>query len=163
MSDDLWEWRWRNWLRWCRDNQLHRGRCLSAEGVWYGPQGAGCPTGWGDYHESALPDRPDPVDLVEALLLNRAFISMEDGIRRTIKLLFFSPHRDSKVARRLKCRVVDLPMKAIWAKTCLRNRLQFILSKRRIKRVTDPAGNGYSALRGAFAFEKGCCAQGASR
>lgn len=159
MGDAVWEHRFVNWLRWCRASGTHQARAGSAEGEWFGPQGAGCPTGWGDYNEAHLPARCEPVDVNDALKVNRAFISLGGQIRRAIKLLYFSGLRDAWIARKLGCRIVDLPLKAIWGKTVLRNCLTFYESKHRVSTHLSYlqfgyAGNGQSALRGAFASLK---------
>lgn len=105
--------RFANWLRWCRSGgvRVFALECESIEHVYAGPQGKGCPTGWGDYDESSLPKRsiPEPIDMDDGALLNRVYVyELDPRPRKVIKVIWFERLRPEAKARKLECKPDEL-------------------------------------------------------
>lgn len=119
--------RFTNWIYWCSGRVvLPAVRAISAEAAWSGPQGKGCPTGWGDYDITSLPPRPirPRVDPHDALDLQRAYVRLPAWDRLAIKLIWFSPKlRDQEIARRLNTHHTRLQDAARAAREALRRRV----------------------------------------
>lgn len=135
--------RFRNWLRWC----IHEGNdepdetCGSAEGAWKSPQI------WEpDPQERNL---INPVDIWDALKVQRAFYGLPELQRRTIKFLHFKKWRRQWVAQKLGCCEADLSEKLYIAKRMLSNRLDMVDCKAHHARKLD-TGNRGTALLGAI-------------
>lgn len=120
--------RFENWLRWCREGSGEpMERCGSAEGGWDSPQ---------------VWDAPEPnmrllmpVNVPDAVLVNRAYVKMAGEWRRVLKIVYFRPHwRDQWKAQKIGCRVSEIADRALKARLMLRNLLAFSE-----KRVENPA------------------------
>ena len=73
--------RFKNWVRWANQTGYHQARVASAEGAYRSPQ---C---W-DEKEPPLPQ----CNILDAWLLNSAYLYSPSKVRRTIKILVFRPH-----------------------------------------------------------------------
>jgi len=81
------------------------------------------------------------VDLVDALLLNRAYLGLTVGQRNAIKWVYFFRHwRLEWIARKLGCRRDDLGEKVASARLAMANRVAFlegrVYKSRRLMRET---------------------------
>lgn len=150
-----------NWRRWCIARGHYQARAGSAEGGYSSPQGKGQPSGWGDYVLSPLPSITQlPIDVVDAIQVNRAFAGLAARARRVIVVIWFRSHwRPSWQAQKIQCRVVDLSDKAHWAKLCLANHLNRIEGRGRLTPATHNSGSlretVMSRLGTAFSLSKG--------
>lgn len=121
------EQRFVNWLAWCAGRVMLPGiRAISAEAGWIGPQGKGCPTGWGDYDISSLPPKPPRirVDAQDGLEVNRAYIQLPEQDRLAIKLTWFKQLRPQRAAQIIGCHHTKLHEIAHRAKDRLRELAQ---------------------------------------
>ena len=125
MSDDLlWNWRWKNWLRWCVSNPRLSGHCGSIEYRYKSPQA--------DVWDPPEP-KPQPIDSKDAVIVNRAFTYLDARNQRIIKVIYFCSHwRASWQAQKIGCKVADLSERAYQARRALRNLLQLQESKARV-------------------------------
>lgn len=145
MSATGFEGRFRNWVRWCLEGhpEPHEA-CGSAEGNWKSPQ----------VWEPDPPGRNqiDPVDIWDALVVQRAFYGLPELHRRTIKFLHFKVHwRRSWIAQKLGCHHTDLDERLRIAKRMLNNRIDMLDSKAHIARNSEHllTGNRRFAAAGA--------------
>ena len=132
--------RFKNWLRWCAD---HAGEphnpCGSAEGKWRSPQ---------HWH----PEEPSyaklhPVDVVDALVVNRAYVAMQDYDRRVVKYVYFRQHwRPSWMASKLGCHYTQIYGKLSDAKMRMRIILDKLDEKEYFSRRSPVAGNRHAPL-----------------
>ena len=127
--------RFKNWLRWCSD---HAGEphspCGSAEGRWHSPQ----------IWEPDVPGRNmlNPVDVVDAVLVNRAYVALRDYDRRVLKYVYFRQHwRPSWMAQKLGCHYTQIYSKLLDAKARMRTILDTIDEKEYFSRRSPVAGN----------------------
>ena len=106
--------------------------CVSVESAYTSGQGVGCPTGWGDYGESALHaiGIRREVDLSDALLLNRAYLGLTERQRNAIKWVYFFRHwQMSWIARKLGCGKSEIAEKVAGARLAMSNRVDQLESK----------------------------------
>lgn len=119
--------RFENWLRWCREGYREPGdRTGSAEGNWNSPQ----------VWETPDPDMGliSPINIPDAVMLNRAYVRMAGEHRRVLKIVYFRPHwRASWKAQKMGCRIAEIGEKAYRSKKVMQNTLAFLE-----KRVQNP-------------------------
>lgn len=138
------ETRFRNWLRWCYEGVREPDdTCGSAEGRWKPPQ-----TWEPDPLERHL---IDPVDVWDALDVQRAFYGLPELQRRTIKFLHFKKWKRKWVAQKLGCCEADLSEKLHIAKRMLKNRLDRLDSRAHHSRKLDTGNRGTASLGAVFA------------
>jgi hypothetical protein len=80
---DSFEARFGNWVRWCVQRGLYRGRAGSVEGAYRSPQ-----------HWDPPEPRPPTIDLVDALTVNRGYTRLAELApyhAKVIKTLVFNP------------------------------------------------------------------------
>lgn len=90
--------RFRNWLRWCKQKGFRRSQAGSVEGLYRSGQV------W-------EPEEPtgEPVDVVDAQEVDRAYVALDERSRRIIKILYFREHwKPQWQAQKLGCLVDDL-------------------------------------------------------
>lgn len=126
MQKPEFETRFRNWLRWCKEGHPEpHEQCGSAEGNWKSPQI------WEpDPLERNL---VDPIDIWDALEVQRAFYGLPEVNRRTIKLIHFRPKwRRSWIAQKLGCHQSQLEERLSISKKMLSNRLEVMAFAHRV-------------------------------
>ena len=102
------EWRFENWLRWCRLGGLRGRRCGSAEGGYRSPQV------W--WPEGA---RGEGVDVVDAVEMNRSYWGLPVRVRRVVQVLWFRGWwRPQWQAQKLGVHWTKLGELGHWAKRC---------------------------------------------
>lgn len=68
-----------------------------------------------------------PVDVNDAVMVNRAFVRLAGEQRRVLKIVYFRPHwRASWKAQKIGCRVVEIGERALRARLMLANVLAFM-------------------------------------
>lgn len=127
--------RLKNWLRWCAD---HAGEphspCGSLEGRYRSPQV------W--FPEEPSYAKLHPVDVVDAVLVNRAYVAMQDYDRRVLKYVYFRRHwRPSWMAQKLGCHYTEIYGKLSLAKMRMRIILDTIDEKEYFSRRSPATGN----------------------
>lgn len=113
MLDERFMERLRNWLRWCKQKGFRRSQAGSIEGLYRSGQV------W-------EPEEPhgEPVDVVDAAEVDRAYVALDDRSRRVIKILYFRDHwKPAWQAQKLNCRAADLDALRVAALRCLMVRL----------------------------------------
>lgn len=84
IEDAVFATRFSNWVRWCNQKGLYQGRCGSIEGAYRSPQ-----------HWDPPEPRPQPIDELDAVLVNRAFTHLAQLSPRNanvIKIVVFRPY-----------------------------------------------------------------------
>ena len=84
LKTDPFEVRFQNWVRWCNQKGLYRGRVGSAEGDWRSPQIWDPPE-----------PRPEPINDPDAVEMNRAYTQLAmtaPTYARAIQVLVFRPY-----------------------------------------------------------------------
>lgn len=108
--------RFKNWVRWCWEWNIHYGKVGSAEGNYRSPQ----------IWEMPGP-RPVPTDHLDAYLLNQAFVELDEQTRRTIKILVFRPHlRPQWQAQKIGCHYTMLEERLKAAKLLMAQQVGFM-------------------------------------
>lgn len=140
---EIFEGRFKNWVRWCRASHIHNGRCGSAEGGWRSPQ----------VWESPGP-RPGELDDLDAVKLERVFTSelVRDFYRRAIKLWYFKRWRAEWVARKLRIRPDDIPLVLEQAKLNFFDAVDFCENGTKLAEVSDGGKHRERPVGAAFAF-----------
>jgi hypothetical protein len=119
IDNNLFEYRFQNWLHWCQLKGIYHGKAGSAEGRYRSPQ-------------TWEPQNPKPawliaMDVNDAVLLNRAYSQLGDRTRRTIKVLFIKTGwRPQWQAQAIGCHWKELDERGHQAKRMMENRLRQI-------------------------------------
>lgn len=111
------EQRWLNWIRWCVQKGLYRGRAGSVEGAYRSPQ-----------HWDPPEPRPPTIDVLDAILVNRAYVRLamlSPSNAKVIQILVFHPYiRPTRQAQILGTHYLQLDKLLDQAKTMLSNQLR---------------------------------------
>lgn len=116
------DWRFNNWLHFCKLKGIYHGKAGSAEGRYRSPQI------W-------EPQNPKPAWLItldenDAVLVNRAYSQLADKTRRVIKVIWIKTWwRPQWQAQAIGCHWTKLDEAGYRAKKMLENRLNFIEKK----------------------------------
>jgi hypothetical protein len=109
--------RFRNWVRWCLAKGLYQGRTGSIEGAYRSPQ-----------HWDPPEPRPEPVDELDAILMNKAYVRLWMGSEtaaRVIQVLVFTPYlRPTRQAQILGTHYMRLEQELAKAKKMMQNLLR---------------------------------------
>lgn len=99
-----------NWVRWCRAAPSLDAHCGSIEHRYINPQGVNHPNGWGDWHNDVPVRNRSRIDALDAVVMNCAFVRLEDNHRRVIRLSFFraAGFDVRRMARRMRSDVMGV-------------------------------------------------------
>ena len=138
-KDDDFPERFENWRRWCIAKGLHQGHAMSIEGRYRSPQ-----------HWDPPNPKPPEIDLLDAVLVNRAYTMLAqiaESQAKIIKILTFREYwRPQWQAQKLGIHYLRLDEAYRWAKIAFQNQLAFIekgnyyLAASR-KQITEPSVN----------------------
>ena len=113
-TPSVFEQRFDNWVRWCRQHGGGGGRCFSAEGAYRSPQ---------VWHPPE--PRPAEVDVNDAIRMQKAWVAFSlnaPSFARVIDVMVFHPRWEPKwQARKLAMRIGDLQMALDRAKKAFEN------------------------------------------
>lgn len=119
---EAWQIRFENWRRWCRAAGYHQGHAFSIEGLYRSPQ-----------HWYPDPPRPEPLDVNDAVLVNRGYVYLAlvaERQAKIIKILTFRAYlRPQWQAQKLGMHWTELGDAYYRAKLMMRNQV-FILEKK---------------------------------
>jgi hypothetical protein len=117
VEPDGFEPRFRNWVRWCVQKGLHRGRAGSVEGAYRSPQ-----------HWDPPEPRPAEIDVLDAIVVNRAYTRLaliSPRSAKVIQILVFMPYiRPQRQAQMLGTHYLRLDALLEQCKQMLRNQLR---------------------------------------
>jgi hypothetical protein len=109
--------RFNNWVRWCVQKGLYRGRAGSVEGAYRSPQ-----------HWDPPEPRPPTIDVLDAILVNRAYVRLamlSPRNAKVIQVLVFHPYiRPTRQAQILGTHYLELDRRLDEAKAMLANQLR---------------------------------------
>jgi hypothetical protein len=109
--------RFENWRRWCIQKGLHRGRAGSVEGAYRSPQ-----------HWDPPEPRPAEIDVLDAILVNRAYTRLallSPRSAKVIQVVVFMPYlRPQRQAQILGTHYLRLDAELDKCKQMLKNQLR---------------------------------------